>query len=122
MTSLRDFPIDINATAHLSIRRGISSLGRKIMQSDTRLGIAFWGLKLGLGGSAFLAGADKFTNLLVNWEKYMAPEARHQLPVSRKNFMRALGITEMLVSTGILTNQTRLARYTSSARLAAIDH
>jgi len=90
------------------------------MQSDTRLGIAFWALKLGLGGSAFLAGADKFTNLLVNWEKYLAPEARHQLPVSRKNFMRAVGIIEMLVGAGILTNQTRLASYAASAWLAAI--
>src|SRR5205085_9043463 len=90
------------------------------MQSDTRLGIAFWALKLGLGGSAFLAGADKFTNLLVDWEKYLAPEASEKIPVSNKNYMRVVGVIEMLVGIGILSRRTRLASYTAGLWLLGI--
>jgi uncharacterized membrane protein YphA (DoxX/SURF4 family) len=90
------------------------------MEEQTRLGAAFWALKIGLGASAFLAGADKFTNLLTRWEKYLAPEASRKLPISNRNFMRAVGVVEMLVGAGILTNRTRLASYAATAWLAAI--
>jgi uncharacterized membrane protein YphA (DoxX/SURF4 family) len=90
------------------------------MTEDRRLSAAFWALKLGLGTSAFLAGADKFTNLLVDWKKYLAPEARRKLPISGANFMRLVGVIEMLVGAGILTNRTRLSSYAAAAWLAAI--
>lgn len=90
------------------------------MESKTRIDSAFWILRLGLGASTFLAGADKFTNLLTNWEKYIAPEASNTIPMSDKNFLRAVGAIEMLVGVGILSSRTRLSSYAASGWLLAI--
>jgi hypothetical protein len=38
------------------------------MENNGKLEQAFWTLCLGLGVTAFLAGADKFTNLLTKWK------------------------------------------------------
>lgn len=81
---------------------------------------AFWALRIGLGATAFLAGADKFTNLLTEWGKYLAPEADEKIPLRRKNFMRAVGVIEMAVGIGILSPKPRLASYAAAAWLAAI--
>ena len=35
---------------------------------DSRLTSAFWTLRIAFGLTAFLAGLDKFLNLLTNWE------------------------------------------------------
>jgi uncharacterized membrane protein YphA (DoxX/SURF4 family) len=87
------------------------------MKSDSKIGPAFWALRLGLGGTAFLAGADKFSNFLARWDKYLAPEAKKRLPRSKKDFMRAVGVVEMLVGIGILRPRTRVASYAASAWL-----
>ena len=90
------------------------------MQSESKIDSIFWALRLGIGATAFLAGADKFTNLLTNWEKYLAPEASEKIPLSDKNFMRVVGVIEMLVGLGILSPQKRLASYIASGWLLAI--
>lgn len=90
------------------------------MDDKGKMGPAFWALRLGLGSTAFLAGLDKFTNLLTNWEKYMAAEADQSIPLSRKNFMRAVGVIEMAVGIGILSPRPRIASYAASAWLLAI--
>lgn len=90
------------------------------MDNSRRLNAAFWALRFGLGVTAIVAGADKFTNLLANWEEYLAPKACKRLPVSKKAFMRAVGVVEMLVGVGILSPRSRLSSYAASAWLAAI--
>jgi len=49
-------------------------------------------LRFTLGATAFLAGADKFTNLLTDWEQYLAPIAARNLPMSSRDFMRLVGL------------------------------
>jgi uncharacterized membrane protein YphA (DoxX/SURF4 family) len=90
------------------------------MECNGKVNSAFWALRLGIGVTAFLAGADKFTNLLTNWENYIAPQARTNLPVSRKTFMRAVGVIEMLVGLGILSPRLKISSYAASAWLLAI--
>jgi uncharacterized membrane protein YphA (DoxX/SURF4 family) len=90
------------------------------MEHEGKIQSAFWALRLGLGATAFLAGADKFTNLLTDWQKYLAPEADEKIPLRRKNFMRAVGVVEMLVGVGILSPKPRLASFACAAWLAAI--
>lgn len=90
------------------------------MESKGKIGSAFWALRAGLGATAFLTGADKFTNLLTNWGKYVTPEADEKLPVSRENFMRVVGVVEMLVGAGILSPRTRVSSYSAAAWLLAI--
>jgi hypothetical protein len=90
------------------------------MENQSKINSAFWALRIGLGATAFLAGADKFTNLLTNWGKYLAPDAGKKLPISRKNFMRAIGVIEMAVGAGILSPRSRVSSYAASAWLLAI--
>jgi uncharacterized membrane protein YphA (DoxX/SURF4 family) len=90
------------------------------MEQNRKLDSAFWALRLALGGTAFLAGADKFTNLMTRWGKYISPEARKNLPVSSKTFMRTVGVIEMLVGIGILSPRHRVSSYAASAWLIGI--
>jgi uncharacterized membrane protein YphA (DoxX/SURF4 family) len=90
------------------------------MHHEGHLDDVYWALRVGLGGTAFLAGLDKFTNLLTDWEKYLAPQVSERLPFSGRKFMYAVGAIEMLVGIGILTKQTRLASYAASGWLLGI--
>lgn len=90
------------------------------MRRKGHLDDVYWLLRSGLGATAFLAGLDKFTNLLTDWEKYLAPQVEERLPVSGRTFMRAVGVIEMAVGLGILTQKPKLAGYTASAWLLGI--
>lgn len=90
------------------------------MNLDKRLNSAWWALRIGLGAAAFLAGLDKFFDLLANWEMYLSPLAARLLPVSPPVFMRAIGVVEMIVGLAILTRWTRLASYVAMVWLLAI--
>jgi uncharacterized membrane protein YphA (DoxX/SURF4 family) len=87
---------------------------------DRRLDSAWWALRLGLGLGPFLAGLDKFFNLLTNWEMYLSPLALKVVPLSATAFMRAVGIVEMIVGLAILTRWTRLGAYVAMAWLVGI--
>jgi hypothetical protein len=50
----------------------------------------------------FVAGLDKFFNLLVHWDKYIAPPFAGALPVSPTTFMHLIGIVEMAVGLLVL--------------------
>ncbi len=43
-----------------------------------------------------IAGVDKFLQLLVNWDKYLAPQVAALLPVDAHGFMLAVGVIEIL--------------------------
>lgn len=90
------------------------------MHREGHLEDAYWALRIGLGATAFLAGLDKFTNLLTDWEKYLAPQVKEKLPISGRQFMYGIGVIEMLVGLGILTTSPRAAGYTASAWLLGI--
>jgi uncharacterized membrane protein YphA (DoxX/SURF4 family) len=87
---------------------------------DKKLNSAFWALKVTLGGTAFLAGLDKFTNLLTDWDKYLSDEVSDRLPIRDRNFMKAVGVVEMIVGLGILSPATRPSAYIASAWLMGI--
>ena len=87
---------------------------------DDRLDSAWWALRVGLGAAAFLAGLDKFFNLLTNWEIYLSPLAVRLLPVSGTTFMHIVGVIEMIVGLMILTRWTRLGSYVAMLWLALI--
>lgn len=78
-------------------------------------------LRLTLGMTAFLAGADKFTNLLTDWEQYLAPLAARNIPLSSRDFMRLAGVIEMAVGALILSGRTRLGGYVAGVWLLAIS-
>ncbi|MFX5756665.1 hypothetical protein ABTE27_22200, partial [Acinetobacter baumannii] len=49
----------------------------------------------------FLAGLDKFFNLITDWEKYVSPTIKPLVPLSEKQIMRATGVAE--IGVGLLT-------------------
>lgn len=87
---------------------------------DSRLNSSWWALRIGIGACAFLAGLDKFSNILTNWSMYLSPLAQHLLPVGEKTFMHAVGVVEMVVGLAILTRGTRIGAYIASAWLVLI--
>ena len=85
-----------------------------------KLTSAWWALRVGLGLGAFLAGLDKFFNLLTDWGTYLSPFIERLLPVSGDTFMRAVGVIEMAVGLLILAGFARIGGYVLMAWLVAI--
>ncbi len=87
---------------------------------EHKLNLVWWTLRVALGVTAFLAGLDKFFNLLTNWSMYLSPLAERILPVSPEHFMWAVGVIEMAVGAAILLRYTRIAAYVAAVWLLAI--
>lgn len=86
---------------------------------DTRLNSAFWTLRIAFGLTAFLAGLDKFFNLLTNWEQYTSPLLLRVVP-SAGLLMRVAGVIEMIAGIAILAGLVRLGGYVVTGWLTAI--
>ncbi len=87
---------------------------------ESKMNSAWWALRIGLGAAAFLAGIDKFFNLLTQWTMYLSPVMSKMLPVSDAAFMHIIGIIEMAVGLAILTRWTRTGSYVAMVWLVAI--
>src|SRR5574342_301913 len=87
---------------------------------ESKLNGAWWLLRVGLGLGAFLAGLDKFFDLLTQWSMYLAPLAERLLPISSDAFFRVIGVVEMIVGLAILTRWTRLGAYALALWLVGI--
>lgn len=87
---------------------------------DTRLNSAFWTLRIAFGLMAFLAGLDKFLNLLTNWEQYVSPLALSVVPLSAGALMRVAGVIEIAAGIAILIGITRLGGYVVAGWLTLI--
>ena len=87
---------------------------------DHRINQSFWVLRIGLGAAAFLAGLDKFFNLLVDWPKYLSPLVTNVVPISAQTFMHVAGVIEMIAGLAILAGLTRLGGYVVMAWLIGI--
>jgi hypothetical protein len=62
-----------------------------------RLTTPWWALRAGLGAAAFLAGLDKFFNLLADWPGYLSPIVAHVLPLDRVATTGLFGREEIVV-------------------------
>src|SRR6185503_11311186 len=87
---------------------------------DSRLNSSFWTLRIAFGLTAFLAGLDKFLNLLTNWEKYASPLVLKIVPLSAGTLMRAAGVIEIIAGLAVLAGITRLGGYVVAAWLTLI--
>ena len=57
---------------------------------------AFWLLRIGFTVAPIVFGIDKFANVLVNWEKYLAPWIRDLSPFSATHTMYIVGVIEVV--------------------------
>ncbi|HYR42643.1 MAG TPA: hypothetical protein VER98_06455 [Terriglobia bacterium] len=90
------------------------------MLVSRELNSAYWALRVAFGLGPLLAGLDKFTNILVNWEKYLNPLVQRMLPISAMTFMRGVGVIEIIVGLAILSGATRAFGYIAMIWLFAI--
>ena len=81
------------------------------MLVSRELNAAYWALRTAFGLGPLVAGLDKFTNLLVDWEKYLNPAVLRILPISGPTFMRIVGGIEIIVGLAILFGATRAFGY-----------
>ena len=88
--------------------------------SESKLHSIWWVLRFTFGLVPFLAGLDKFFNILTDWTQYLSPIAQRVLPVSPTAFMHFAGVIEMIVGIGILTQWTQVGSYVASVWLVAI--
>jgi hypothetical protein len=77
-------------------------------------------LRLGYGLVPIIAGADKFTDFLVDWQKYLDPTVERMLPVRGRTFMKLVGLIEMAAGATVLTGHRRLGGYLVAGWLGAI--
>ena len=66
-----------------------------------------------------IAGADKFTNLLTNWEQYINPSLAGLLPFSASTFMMIVGVIEIIAGI-IVLKKPQIGGYIVAAWLTLI--
>jgi hypothetical protein len=76
-------------------------------------------LYIGFIAAPFLAGLDKFTNFLVNWDQYLAPAIKRLLPISGHTLMLLVGIVEMAAAV-LVAVRPRIGGYVVAAWLLGI--
>jgi uncharacterized membrane protein YphA (DoxX/SURF4 family) len=81
---------------------------------------AYWALRLVFGLVPIVAGLDKFTNLLTDWQQYLSPLAVRLLPVSPAAFMGVVGVVEIAVGAGVLAGYARVFGWIAAAWLGGI--
>jgi hypothetical protein len=76
-------------------------------------------LKYTYGLVPIVAGVDKFTNLLTNWEDYLSTSITNMLPFSAATFMSIVGIIEIAAGVLVLW-RPRFGAYVVMSWLIAI--
>jgi hypothetical protein len=80
---------------------------------------AFRILRVGFVVASILAGLDKFFDVLVDWDRYLAPVVTDVLPVSAHTIMMVVGVIE--IAAGVLVAlRPRIGGYVVAVWLWAI--
>ncbi len=72
------------------------------METNQTVRSVFNILKLTFGIVPIVAGLDKFTNLLTNWEQYLHPGLASMLPFAPHTFMLIVGVIEIVAGLIVL--------------------
>jgi hypothetical protein len=80
---------------------------------------AFWLLRIGFTVAPLLFGLDKFAHVLVDWDRYLAPELTDLLDVRAHTLMYAVGATEILAGM-VVALRPRVGGYLVAAWLGGI--
>lgn len=76
-------------------------------------------LHWGFTAAPVIAGLDKFTRLLADWDKYLAPPIARMLPVSAHTFMMIVGVVEVVAGL-LVAIRPKLGAYVVAAWLGGI--
>jgi hypothetical protein len=80
---------------------------------------AFWLLRIGFTVAPILFGLDKFFDLLVDWQIYLAPELDDLIPGNAHQAMLAVGVVEIVAGL-VVAFRPRFGGYLVAAWLAGI--
>ena len=80
---------------------------------------AFMLLRVAFTVAPILFGVDKFFNLMVNWESYLAPWIRDLSPLSASHTMHIVGVIEIVAGLAVAI-RPRFGAYLVAAWLAGI--
>ena len=78
---------------------------------SSELNAGYWALRIAFGLGPLLAGMDKFTNILVNWEQYLNPRVLEIVPVNATTFMQIVGGIEIVAGCAILAGASQTFGY-----------
>ncbi len=76
-------------------------------------------LRVAFTAAPILFGLDKFTNVLVDWPKYLAPWVDNIVPGSAQSFMYVVGVVEIVAGIAVAV-KPRYGAYLVAAWLAGI--
>jgi len=76
-------------------------------------------LRLAFTLAPIVFGVDKFFNVLVDWEKYLAPWVNRLIPGTGSDFMYAVGVVEIVAGLAVAL-KPRYGAYLVAAWLAGI--
>jgi uncharacterized membrane protein YphA (DoxX/SURF4 family) len=79
----------------------------------------FLALRVGFAVVPIVMGLDKFTNVLTNWENYLAPWIVDLSPISAHHVMLVVGVIEIVAGIAVAI-KPRYAAYIVAAWLAGI--
>ena len=80
---------------------------------------AFWLLRIGFTAAPILFGLDKFANVLVDWDTYVAPLFTDTLGISAGTLMSLVGVVEILAGLLVFA-RPRIGGYVVAAWLGGI--
>ena len=80
---------------------------------------AFTLLRIGFTVAPILFGLDKFAHVLVDWDRYLAPELVDRLPGSAHQLMYVVGVIEIVAGL-VVAVRPRFGGYLVAAWLAGI--
>jgi hypothetical protein len=80
---------------------------------------AFWLLRLAFTTAPILFGLDKFANVLVDWDRYLAPWIDRLVPGTADQAMYAVGVIEIVAGL-VVAFRPRWGGYLVAAWLAGI--
>jgi hypothetical protein len=79
----------------------------------------FWLLRIGFTIAPIVFGVDKYAHVLVNWDKYLAPEFTDMFDAKAHTLMYAVGAIEIVAGL-IVALRPRFGGYLVAAWLAGI--
>jgi uncharacterized membrane protein YphA (DoxX/SURF4 family) len=100
----------------------LSTTKNEIMEAvslNNSIGPVFNLLRITFGIVPAVAGLDKFTNLLTNWENYLNPDIAAMLPFTPQVFMMIVGVIEIIAGLIVLVKPA-VGGYIVSAWLTLI--
>jgi uncharacterized membrane protein YphA (DoxX/SURF4 family) len=105
-----------NLTTHANEGALHSTIGR-LRGDSTYQGYLL--LRVGFAVAPILFGLDKFANVLVDWEQYLAPWIVNIIPVSASDAMHVVGAVEILAGVAVAL-KPRYGAYLVAAWLGGI--